>query len=57
MINNRERGKLRLSPKKEEILSRTDTTTTGREGITWSNRGQTAPKLSELSSKSQCIKY
>ena len=54
---DQQRGKLRLSPKKEEILGRTDTTTTGREGITWSNRGQTAPKLSELSSESQCIKY
>ena len=34
MINNRKRGKLKLSPKKEEILDRTDTTTTSREGIT-----------------------
>ena len=33
-INNRERGKLRLSLKKREILGRTDTTTTGRKGIT-----------------------
>ena len=57
MINNREKGKLRLSLKKEEILSRTDTTITGREGISWSNRGQTAPKQLELSSESQCIKY
>ena len=57
MINNRERGKLRLSPKKEKILVRTDSTTTDREGITWSNRGQITPKLSELSSESQCIKY
>ena len=34
MINNKERGKLRLSPKKEEILGWNDTTTIGREGIT-----------------------
>ena len=34
MINNREKGKLKLSLKKREILGRTDTTTTGREGIT-----------------------
>ena len=28
-----------------------------RERIMWSNRGQTAPKLSKLSFESQCIKY
>ena len=33
MINNREKGKLRLSLKKEEILGRIDITITGREGI------------------------
>ena len=33
MINSREKGKLRLPPRKEEILGRTDITITGREGI------------------------
>ena len=33
MINNRERGKPKLSPEKEDILGWTDTITIGREGI------------------------
>ena len=37
MINNREKGKLRLSLKKEEILGRIDTIITGREEIMESN--------------------
>ena len=57
MINNREKGKLRLSLKKEEILGRTDTITTGREGIMPSRQGQITVKWSELYSESQCIKY
>ena len=57
MINNREKGKLRLSLKKEEILGRTDTITTSREGIMQSSQGQITIKLSELYSESQCIKY
>ena len=40
MINNWEKGKLKLSLKKEEILGRTDITTTGREGIMQSSQGQ-----------------
>ena len=40
MINNREKGKLRLSLKKEEILGRTDTTITDWEGIIQSSQGQ-----------------
>ena len=39
MINNKEKGKLRLSHKKEEILGRTDTITTGREGIMPNSQG------------------
>ena len=57
MINNREKGKLRLSLKKEEILGRTDTTTTGREGIMQSSEGQITIKWSELYSENGCIKY
>ena len=38
MINNREKGKLSLSLKKGEILGRTDTTITGREGIILSSK-------------------
>ena len=57
MINNKEKGKLRLSLKKEEILGRTNTITTGREGIMSSSQGQITVKWSELYSESQCIKY
>ena len=57
MINNREKGKLRLSLKKEEILGRTNTITTGREGIMSSSQGQIIVKWPELYSESQCIKY
>ena len=53
MINNRENGKLRLSLKKEEILGRIDTITTGREGIMPSNQGQITVKWLELYSESQ----
>ena len=44
MINNREKGKLRLSLKKEETLGRIDTTITGREEIMQSNHGQIATR-------------
>ena len=57
MINNWEKGKLRLSLKKEEILGRTDTTTTGQEGIMQSSQDQITIKWSKLYSESQCIKY
>ena len=57
MINNREKGKLRLSLKKEEILGRIDTTITSQEGIMQSNQGQITIKWSVLYSESQCIKY
>ena len=57
MINNREKGKLRLSFKKKKILGRTDTTTTVREGIMQSSQGQITIKWSELYFESQCIKY
>ena len=57
MINNREKGKLRLSPKKDEILSWIDTTIIGREGIMQSSQGQITIKWSGLYSESQCIKY
>ena len=57
MINNREKGKLKLSLKKEEILGRIDTTITGREGIMQSSQGQITIKWSGLYSDSQCIKY
>ena len=57
MINNRGRGKLRLSLKKEEILGQTDTTITGQEGIMQSNQGQITIKCSGLYSESQCMKY
>ena len=46
-----------MSLKKEEILGRTDTTTTGQEGIMQSSQGQITIKWSELYSESQCIKY
>ena len=51
MINNREKGKLRLSPKKDEILGRTDTTITDREGIMQSSQGQITIKWSGLYSE------
>ena len=57
MINNREKGKLRLSFRKEEILGQIDTTITGREGIMQSNQGQITIKWSGLYSENQCIKY
>ena len=57
MINNREKGKLRLSLKKEEILGRIDTTITSQEGIMQSSQGQITIKWSGLYSESQCIKY
>ena len=57
MINNREKGKLRLSLKKEEILGRIDTTIISREGIMQSSQGQITIKWSVLYSESQCIKY
>ena len=57
MINNREKGKLKLSLKKEEILGRIDTTITGREGIMQSSQGQITIKWLGLYSESQCIKY
>ena len=56
MINNREKGKLSLSLKKGEILGRTDTTITGREGIIPSSKGQITIKWSELYSENPCIK-
>ena len=56
MITNREKGKLRLSYKKEGILGRTDIITIGREGIMLSSHGQITVKWSELYSESQCIK-
>ena len=57
MINNREKGKLRLPLKKEEILGRIDTTITDQEGIMQSSQGQITIKWSGLYSESQCIKY
>ena len=57
MIGNREKGKLRLSLKKEEILGRTDTTIIGQEGIMQSSKGQITIKWSGLYSENQCIKY
>ena len=57
MINNRGKGKLRLSLRKEEILGRTDTTITSQEGIMQSSQGQITTKWSGLYSESQCIKY
>ena len=57
MISNREKGKLRLSLKKEEILGRTDTTIIDQEGIMQSSKGQITIKWSGLYSESQCIKY
>ena len=56
MINNREKGKLSLSLKKWEILGRTDTTITGREGIIPSIKGQITIRWSELYSENPCIK-
>ena len=57
MISNKEKGKLRLSLKNEEILGRTDTTITGREGIMQSRQGQITIKWSGLYSESLYIKY
>ena len=56
MINNREKGKLSLSLKKGEILGRTDTTITGREGIIPSSKGQITIRWSELYFENLCIK-
>ena len=54
--NNREKGKLSLSLKKGEILGRTDTTITGREGIISSSKGQITIRWSELYSENPFIK-
>ena len=56
MINNREKGKLSLSLKKGEILGRTDTTITDREGIISSSKGQITIRWSELYFENPCIK-
>ena len=56
MINNREKGKLSLSLKKGENLGRTDTITTGQEGIILSSRCQITIRWSELYSENLCIK-
>ena len=56
MINNREKGKLSLFLKKGEILGRTDTTITGREGIIPSSKGQITIWWLELYSENPCIK-
>ena len=56
MINNREKGKLSLSLKKWEILGRTDTTITDREGIIPSSKGQITIRWSKLYSENSCIK-
>ena len=55
MINNREKGKLSLSLKKEEILGRTDTTITGPKGIIPSSKGQITIRWSELYFENPCI--
>ena len=52
MINNREKGKLRLSLKKEKILGQIDTTITSRERIMQSSQGQITIKWSGLYSES-----
>ena len=57
MINSKEKGKLRLSLRKGGISSRTNTATTGQEGIMQINQGQTTLRLSVYSSESLCIKY
>ena len=57
MISNREKGKLRLSLKKEEILGRTDTTIIGQKGIMQSSKGQITIRWSELYSENPCIKF
>ena len=57
MINSREKGKLRLPLRKEEILGQIDTTITDREGIMQSRQCQIAIKWSEQYSENQCIKY
>ena len=56
MINNREKGKLSLSFKKWEILGRTNTTITGREGIISSSKGHITIKWLELYFENPCIK-
>ena len=56
MINNREKGKLSLSLKKEENLGRTDTIITGREEIIQNSRRQITISWSELYSENLCIK-
>ena len=56
MINNREKGKLSLSLKKEENLGRTDTIITGREEIIQNSRRQITISWSELYSENPCIK-
>ena len=50
--NNREKGKLRLSLKKEKILGQIDTTITSRERIMQSSQGQITIKWSGLYSES-----
>ena len=56
MINNREKGNLSLSLKKGEILGRTDTIITGREGIIPSSKDQVTIRWSELYFENLCIK-
>ena len=57
MINNKGKGKLRLSLRKGGISGQIDTATTGRERIIQINQGHTTLRSSTQSSESRCIKY
>ena len=56
MTNNREKGKLSLSLNKGDILGRTDTIITGREGIILSSRRRITIRWLELYSENLFIK-
>ena len=51
------KGKAKVIPQERRVSGRTDTATTGREGIMQINQGQTTLKSSVQSSESRCIKY
>ena len=57
MINNKERGRLRLSLRRGGISSRTGTITIGGEGIIWGNQGLLTPRQLIQCSKNLFVKF
>ena len=57
MINNKERGRLRLSLRRGGILGWTGTITIGREGIMWGNQGLLIPRQLIQCSENLSVKF